>query len=499
MKNIIIHTFFAFLLVFGLTSCSEDLIDKVQSGSIKGTVIKKGTNQPLKNVKISTSPSTETVFTKDDGSFLIENVPIGDYSVRAEMSGYLASLQGVNIKNDQQTVSVVFEMSDDTSSNSAPTIPQLISPIDNAVDQPLAVDLSWTSTDPDSTDVLKYKLTVKNDFDQNIIEINDLTAKHYYLENLKYGVTYYWQVQVSDGVNPPANSTVFRFKTSAMPNNRFHYVKKNINGNYYIVSSNDTNVNFSMTPTTLSSFRPRLNQNAGLVAFLRNVGGNVHLFTAQPDGSDVFQVTTVPVAGFNNSELDFAWKSNVQEFIYPNFNNLYRINKDGSGLQLIYTTPDGSFITECDWSHDGSKIAIKTNDAHGYNVKIYVIDMAGNTLHTVLQNVSGAAGGLNFSVDGNQLLYTYDISGHQEPSYRQLDTRIFVYNLQNDTRKDWSAVTSKASGTNDLDPRFSPNNAEIIFTNTSNDNISPRNIYKINLQDNTRTALFPNAEMPDWE
>ncbi len=499
MKNIIIKSIFALILSFCIISCSEELIDKAQVGTIKGLVIKKGTNQPLKNVKISTSPSTETVFTKDDGSFLIENIPLGDYSVRAEISGYLANLQGVNLKNDQQTVSVVFEMSDDTSNNAPPTVPQLLSPIDNAVDQPLAVDLSWTSTDPDSTDVLKYKLTVKNDFDQNIIEINDLTAKHYFLENLKFGVTYYWQVSVSDGVNPPVNSSVFRFKTNAVPNNRFHYVKKNSNGNYYIVSANENNINFELTPLSSSSFRPRMNQNAGLVAFLRNVGGNAQIFTAKPDGSQVFQVTSVPAAGFNTQELDFSWKTNGQEFIYANFNNLYRINKDGSGLQLVYTTPDGSFISECEWSYDGSKIGIKTNDVHGYNVKIYVIDMLGNTLHTVLQNVPGAAGGLNFSVDGNQLLYTYDVSGHQEPNYRQLDSRIFVYNLLTDTRKDWSAVTSKVSGTNDLDPRFSPNNAEIIFTNTSNDNISPRNIYKITLQDNERTALFPNAEMPDWE
>lgn len=499
MKNYIIHSLIAVIISFCLVSCSEELIEKAPTGTVKGMVIKKGSNQPLKNVKISSSPTTETVFTKDDGSFVIEKVPLGDYSLRAELTGYMVNLQGINVKNDQQTVSVVFEMSDDASNNASPTVPQLISPVDNAVDQPLAVDLTWNSTDPDTGDQLKYKLTVKNDYDQNVITVDDLTTNNYYLENLKYGVTYYWQVTVSDGVNAPVNSTVFRFKTSTVPNNRFHYVKKHSSGNYYIVSSNETNVNFAITPVTLSSYRPRLNQNAGKIAYLRNIGANVHLFTANPDGSNVFQVTTIPVAGFNNTELDFSWRSNAQEFIYPNFNNLYRINKDGTGLQLIYTTPDGSFISECEWSYDGSKIAIKTNDAHGYNVKIYVINMMGTSTNTVLQNVSGAAGGLNFSVDGNQLLYTYDISGHQEPSYRQLDTRIFVYNLLNDTRKDWSAVTSKVNGTNDLDPRFSPNNAEIIFTNTSNDNISPRNIYKINLQDNERTALFPNAEMPDWE
>src|SRR5690606_14937439 len=125
-----------------------------------------------------------------------------------------------------------------------------------------------------------------------------------------------------------------------------------------------------------------------------------------------------------NQELDFSWSTNGQEFLYANFNKLYRINKDGSGLNLVYTTPDGSMISECDWSYDGSKIALKTNDFNGYNTKIYVIDMAGNVLKTVLSGLPGASGGLNFSVDGQLLLYTRDISGYQDGSgnYRQLDT-----------------------------------------------------------------------------
>lgn len=495
-KLLYILAFFA--LILSIISCSEELVDKVQTGTLKGVVIKKGTNQPLKNVKVHTTPSTETVFTKDDGSFIIENIPIGDYSVRAELMGYLTSFQGVSLKNNAQVVSVVFELSDDESLNSSPSVPILLSPVDNAVNQPLSVDLSWNATDADSLDILKYKLTVKNDFDSQIVEINDLTEKHYFLENLKFGVTYYWQVSVNDGVNPAVNSEVFRFKTNSVPNNRFHYVKKT-NGNYYVVSSDEANTNFQFTPLSTNSWRPRLNQNAGLIAFLRTVGGNAHIFTAKPDGSQPFQVTAIPIAGFNNAEIDFSWSTNGKEFLYASFSKLYRINKDGSGLELLYSTPDGSFISECDWSYDGSKIALKTNDPNGYNVKIYVIDMMGNTVKTVLENVAGAAGGLNFSVDGNLLLYTHDISGHQEDNYRQLNTHIFIYNMLTDTHTDISAASDKPDGSNDLDPRFSPNNADVIFTNTSNDGISVKNILKIILQDNSRTTLFPDAEMPDWE
>src|SRR5690606_6394780 len=193
MKNLL-NIFTAFVILFSLTSCSEELVSKVQTGPARGTVLKKGTNQPLKNVKIYTAPSTQTVFTKDDGSFEIAEIPVGEYSLRAELSGYVTTLQGISIKNGGQNVSVVLEMSDDDSLNSPPSAPVLLSPTDNAVDQPLSVDLSWSATDPDSLDVLKYTLTVKNDFDQNVIEIKDLTEKHYFLENLKFGVTYYWQV-----------------------------------------------------------------------------------------------------------------------------------------------------------------------------------------------------------------------------------------------------------------------------------------------------------------
>ncbi len=211
------------------------------------------------------------------------------------------------------------------------------------------------------------------------------------------------------------------------------------------------------------------------------------------------QVTAVPVAGFNNAELDFAWSKNGKELLYPNFTKLYRINKDGSGLQLVHTTPDGSFITECEWSYDGSKIAVKTNDANGYNVKIYIIDVLGNMVQTVLQNVPGAAGGLSFSVDGTKLLYSYDVSGHQDADYRQLDTHLFIYDLNAATATDISVESEKPVGMNDLDPRFSPNDAEVIFVSTSNDGISQRVIMKITLQDYNRTNLFPDAEMPDWE
>lgn len=497
---------FISIIIFSvcLFSCNEDLVDQAQTGMLKGKVVKRGTNEPIPNVKIFTAPTTQTVFSGKDGSFEIPNMPVGNYSVKAELSGYLTNFQAVNVQNQNQVVTVVFEMDDDTSLNSPPTTPLLLSPIDNAVNQPLNVELTWSATDPDTADVMKYSLTIKNNLDTNVIQVNDLTAKHYSLSNLKFGVSYFWQVSVSDGIHPPVLSAIGKFTTNTVPSNRYHYVQKQ-NGNLVIVSSDASGNNFQFTNSSYNSWRPRKNNNAGLIAFMRTEGGSTHLYTANPDGFNLFKVTTVPVAGFNNFEMDFSWSTNGQSLIYSNFNKLYKINKDGSGLTLLYTTPDGSMISECDWSYDGSKIALKTNDFNGYNAKIYVVDLLGNVVKTILTGVSGAAGGLNFSVDGQLLLYTKDISAYQDGSgnYRQLDSRIFIYNLTTNTNYDVSAESDKPLGTNDLDPRFSPNNAQIIFMNTSNDNVSQKNVMTIDLNsamtDLVRTALFSNAEMPDYE
>lgn len=484
-----------------LASCSEDLIGESTKGIIKGTVVKKGTNTPLANVKISTSPTTTTTFTGTDGSFVINDAPTGDYSVKAEYSGYVTSYQGVNLQSEGQTVTVVFELSDDTSLNSAPSIPVLVSPADNSTEQPLSLNLSWTSTDPDN-DSLKFDLILKNANNTIVQNINGIKTKNYNVTNLQYNNTYFWQVSVSDGVNPKVFSETRQFKTIVTPTNRFHYTKRE-NGNYFIVSANESNGNFNITSASQNSFRPRLNNDANRLAFLRNVAGNFQIFTSKRDGSDIMQVTNLPATGFSNAEIDFSWNKVGSQLIYANFDKLYRINSDGTGLSLIYSTPDGSLISECDWSYDGSKIALKTNNLSGYGVKIFIINMSGNIVQSVLSGVNGGAGGLNFSADSKKLLYTRDIAGFESIQYRQLDSRIFIYNLEDNTQQDISAMSQKINGTNDLDPRFAPNDAEVILVNTSNDNMSTRNIVKISLTMNNgnypRAVLFTDAEMPDWE
>lgn len=501
MKKVV---YISMALIFSLfINCSEDTIDFVGLGTITGRIIEAGSFNPIANAKITINPTNNTVFSDADGYFKMEDVEAGDYSVSTVKEGYLTSYEPATVTKDL-TVNVIFEMEDETALNKPPSTPILVTPVDGSEEHELSVQLIWSSKDPDE-DIITYRLEIKNAYNNDIIKVETLTDTSYVVSDLKYGTKYFWQIAANDSINSDVLSAVSTFKTKVNPENRYFYVRKSSNGNNVIYSASynsDTSEPENVVQLSLddrNSWRPRKNQTSNLIAFLRTYNNETHLFTMNQDGSNIIKVTAaVPLAGINLNEIDFSWSSSGDRLIYPHFDKLYLINKDGSGLQQIYKTLDGSYITECDWSNDESMIAIKTNDITGYNSSIYTINSSGTILRTIVSGVSGAVGGLNISINNKLLLYTYDISGFQNSNNRQLDTRVFVYNFNTGSASDIS--NSKQAGTIDLDPRFSPNEAEVIFVNTSNDGISIKSVYKMNVVGgNNRAQLFIDAVMPDWE
>lgn len=503
ITNLILMLTLAFIV-----SCSEETTSYIGEGTITGRVVEANSFDPIENAKITLSPTNNTVFTDIDGYFIISDVEAGEYSVSATKEEYLTSFEAATVTTDLE-VNVIFEMEDDNALNKPPSTPVLITPEDGTENLEVSVELVWSSIDPDE-DSLTYKLEIKNDINNDIILIDSIVEPTYVISNLKYGTKYFWQIAASDAINEEVLSAVNTFKTKFNPDNRYLYVKNGANNNNIIYSSgydeeNKTQINeVQLTSENQNSWRPRKNQAANLIAFLRTLNNETHLFTMKQNGSDIKQVTSVvPVAGNNLNAIDYSWSSNGDRLIYPYYDKLYVINKDGSGLKQIYQTVDGSFITECDWSNDESMIAIKTNDVSGYKASIFTINMEGAILKTIISNALGAVGGLNISVDNKLLLYTLDVSNYQNANNRQLDTRIFLYNFN--TTISTNISLRKEVGTIDLDPRFSPNEADVIFVNTSNDGVSTKSIYSLKIDEvdeideNKRKLLFSNASMPDWE
>lgn len=495
MKNLIKYSWvFALLL---LVSCSEDGIDESGTGTITGKVVAKGTNTPLENVKIETSPVSNTVFTNEDGSFIINDVIEGEYSVQAQLEGYLTAFKASRVVAGQ-TNNVVFELDLSTATNRPPDKPELLSPGDGQILESIEVTFVWLATDPDE-DELTFTLELRNDQNNDVLLFENLTDPVLTYSPLLLGAKYFWQVSADDGINAPVFSSVKSFEVIPAPvDNRFLFTRQ-INGNNVIFSADQNGAEFQLTSQSTNSFRPRRNVAANKVAYMQTNGTQVDIYTMNRDGSSKFKVTSsIKPSGFNFDEINFSWPENSDKIYFPSFDKLYSINSNGQGLQLVYQTTDGSFISEVDVNETLNRIALKTNNQNGYNINLFVIDFSGNLIATALNGVQGAASGLNLSFDGQNLLYTYDVSANQNTTYRRLNSRAFIYNIPNNTTTDVSQ--DKPGGTNDLDVRFSPNEAEIIFVNTSNDGISQKNIWKITLNDtNSREQLFSNSFMPDWE
>jgi len=485
------------LLIF---SCSEDTVDSFGKGTIIGTVVDEGANTPVENVRISTSPATSTVFTDENGDFTLVDVPEGEYSVQARKDGLLAQFQGANVLPNA-TVSIIFEVLPESSNNRRPSTPQAISPVDGAVDVKLPVEFIWSSMDPEG-DSLVYEIELRNAINDEIKTFSNLRDTTFTAEGLNTGVKYFWQIKVSDSINDPVLSPVFTFETSNSDQRRFTFVKEQ-NGNKVIFSANENDEQFSLTSANFNSFNPRKNNAVSKIAFLRTVGGSTQIYTMNTDGSGQRQITSaIPLNTISIENTGYSWSNDGTQLIYPNLNKLYSINASGGGNDLIYTAPEGRFISNVDVSDDSSIIAIITTNIDGYDAKISLLDGNGGFKKDIVQTVEGYVGGLDISVDNKLILYTRDISGFENNTNRQLNSRIFLYNIDTQSNRDISM--SKPEGTNDLDPQFSPTNAEVIFVNRPNDNAKPGSIFKFLIgeieEDNfRRELLFENAEMPDWE
>lgn len=494
MKNLTI----LFILSLFLINCSEDVLDGNEKGTLKGTVRLQFTNEPLENVKITTTPSTLTVYSDENGNFeILESIPLGDYSVKAELNGYVTEVKAISITQFDQTVSVDFEMITDETLNQPPTTPILISPANLSTNLPNDVLLKWSSSDADQ-DSLTYRVLLSNNTTNEQIEFPDIIADTLKLNNLSFGTTYTWQVAVTDGINPEVFSSSSQFTIRSNPEYRYHFVQVE-NGNFVIRSSN-LDETISITNSTMSSWRPHKNNIANKIAFLQTIAGQTHLMTSDLNGQNPKKISQVPITGFRNEFIDYDWNTSGSQFIFPSLDKLYKVNNDGTGQQIIYQTINGHFITKCAWNYDGSKIAIVTNNNSGYDARIIILDANGSYLETIFENQSGAVGGLDWNIQGDKLLYTNDISGYQDGQYRQLNSHIFIYNFNDSSVVDISEISEKPDGTIDIDPQFSPNDAGIIFTNTSNDVISIKSVYLIDLNSpEQREEIIFNAEMPDYE
>ena len=475
---------------------------------VRGRVLLSANQQPAENALVTLSPNNRVVITDASGSFRFDSVTTGSYTLQAAKAGYITQVAAVTVTATTLPLITLLLTEENKSPNSPPTVPTLIAPAINSTVQPTSLTLTWNATDP-NRDSLTYDVFLfKPGATTPTSSYTGLTDDALVISGLDYNTTYLWQVIASDGTSR-VNGPIWSFVTNAFPDYSYTFARL-MNGQYQIFGSNATGSASQLTQNG-SNWRPTFSPNRQQIAFISNANTDLHLFIMNVDGSAIRQVTTVPIAGLYQTDLSFSWSPDGSQLLYPSNNRLYAVRTDGTGLRTVAQAPTGRVFAGCDWTPQGDRIAARTTGTNVYDNEITTFQADGSDVRSVYTRRSSRVGNPVFSVTGRQLVFSADSTEFMNEQGRQLDARIYLLDLNSNGITDLSVDQTtgpsvsgridKTRGTNDLDPRFSPNGAQIIFTNVDNSGSGTRSVYTLDVNPtgpNNRKLLFTSAEMPYW-
>jgi TolB protein len=496
----------------GLAACEPVTVEPTSYGELVVTVLDSGSGQPLSNVGVSTSPASGSFVTDAQGHATLAQVPTGTLAVSARRNNYTTLTTNVTVSaGSTQAITMLL---DKATAATPPGQSARPTPASGATGQPTTVTLSWHPTNALKGDSLTYdvalfegntaspRLLLSNGRDSSVIATG-----------LRFGTTYFWQVTVRKpsavGGGTPVTTLgpVWSFQTSPFPDNRYVYVRT-VNGVTNIYSSDAAGTNVvQLTQGGAVEAAPQFSPSRDLIAYTSNATGQWQLYTMNLDGTGKRRITTLSAESYNNNGVGYRWSPDGAQLLYAHYDQLYRINRDGTGLSLLATAPAGRHFRECDWTvQNGGRLVVQTMGSNVFDSELYLLNVDGTNPQLLLGNLPGRLDSPSFSVDGLSVAYTHDAAGFNDPSGRQLDARVYTVGVVGGTPPvDVSGIASltagqgKATGTNDLMPRYSPTGYGFIFVNSVNDDRSAPQVWTMSLDGRTRTQLFQNAMQPDWK
>jgi hypothetical protein len=88
--------------------CSKETISPELFGSIEGQVFNSDTEEGIRGVNITTNPATNSITTSEDGTFELNEVPTGQYSVSAQKSDFESSSVSVRVRENKAATAQIY-------------------------------------------------------------------------------------------------------------------------------------------------------------------------------------------------------------------------------------------------------------------------------------------------------------------------------------------------------------------------------------------------------
>ena len=483
------------LFTLSFFGCSEDKLDVYATGILDGNILDFTSDKNIEGAILTTNPPTVSVASDSLGYFIFSSIEVGEYNLIARKNGYVSESVTVSVEeNKSSTIVVLLERS--SAYNDPPEFTGVFSPMNSEINQAVDLTLMWQATDPNYEDSLIYDVELyESNFEESWL-FEDISDTLLQVEGLRFNTVYYWQVTASDPYIS-VQSELLSFRTIPLPDNEYMFTRKTGDGDYEIFSSNSSGTSLvQLTRNAKDEWQPRLSPLRNKVAYVAHDDLEPHIFTMDRDGHNQMKISRRPITGYNNPGRGLAWSATGDRIIYANYDRLSFIQYDGTLEGVITIAPANRHYKDLDYSPDGTMIVAQTVGVNANDNEIYLMNVDGTNQIILVNNMEGIIEAPSFSIDNEKVIFTRDVSGYSSGTNRQLDSHVFMIDINTLEIVDLSG--SKPEGTNDTNPRMSPNGAYIIFENSSNVSGSEKSIWTMNLSGSARVELFKNAEMPDW-
>ena len=182
-------------------------------GSVAGTLLDAVNNTPVVGASITTVPPTVALITDAAGRFVIDSLPVGDYTIRAKKGGYQTDSVSVAVRESKATPATLLLNPVDLSAFNVPVQPQ---PAVAAREQPSDLTLRWDIERQPGEATLRYDVLLYTADQPAARTLGEgLTDTQLAVTDLAPEQTYLWQVIVHDALGRRTVGDVWTFRTGA--------------------------------------------------------------------------------------------------------------------------------------------------------------------------------------------------------------------------------------------------------------------------------------------